>query len=195
MSIAFDPAVPLHHQVYLELRRQIADGLWQGRTDFPGERELADRLGISVITTRAAMERLVSDGLIERRRGRRPQILYRPDELAVPRAEPEPGMLEYGPFRPYTYSVLVAEVSIVPAEACAAFGLTAGDELWQCLRLRSYAGRPRSVSHNVQDPRVGERHTQEQLQREPMAHLLTGQGLVIARIRRRIRTPPKRHWI
>lgn len=54
------------------------------------------------------------------------------------------------------------------------------------MRLRCYAGRPHSVTHNVQDPRVGERHTQEQLQQEPMAHLLTGQGLVIARIRRRI---------
>ena len=56
--MAFDPAVPLQHQIYLQVRSEIEDGLWLDRDDFPGERDLADRYGVSVITTRAALDRL-----------------------------------------------------------------------------------------------------------------------------------------
>ena len=56
-AIAFDATVPLHHQVYLQLRCEIGDGLWADRK-FPGEHEVANQFGVSVITARAALERL-----------------------------------------------------------------------------------------------------------------------------------------
>lgn len=184
-QVAFDPAVPLHHQVYLHLRREIADGLWQGRDDFPGEREVAERFGISVITSRAALDRLADDGWIERRRGRRPRILYRIESAGDPVPEAGPSMVEFGPFRPYAYRVLLAETQIAPAEACAAFGVPAGEQLWQCMRSRSVGSKPHSVSHNVQEPAVGEQHTMEELEQEPMVPLLTSAGHTIHRLRRR----------
>jgi len=184
--VVFDPAVPLHHQVYLHLRREIADGLWQGRDDFPGEREVAEHLGISVITSRAALDRLAGDGWIERRRGRRPRVLYRLESDGDPAPEAGPGMFEFGPFRPYAYRVLLAETRIAPAEACAAFGVPAGERLWQCMRLRGVGGKAHSVTHNVQQPDVGEQHTADELEQEPMAQLLTRAGHTIHRLRRRI---------
>jgi GntR family transcriptional regulator len=184
-QVTFDPAVPLHHQVYLHLRREIADGLWQGRDDFPGEREVAERLGISVITSRAALDRLAGDGWIERRRGRRPRILYRIEPAGDPSPEAGPSMFEFGPFRPYTYRVLLAETRIAPAEACAAFGVPAGERLWQCMRARSVDGKAHSVTHNVQQPDVGEQHTMDELEKEPMVQLLTRAGHPIHRLRRR----------
>jgi hypothetical protein len=36
-AVAFDQAVPLHHQVYLQVRREIADGLWQGKATKDGQ--------------------------------------------------------------------------------------------------------------------------------------------------------------
>jgi GntR family transcriptional regulator len=185
-AVTFDPAVPLHHQVYLHLRREIADGLWQGRDDFPGEREVAEHLGVSVITSRAALDRLAGDGWIERRRGRRPRILYRIESTGDPAHRTDPSMFELGPFQPYDYQVLLAQTRIAPAEACTAFGVPAGEHLWQCMRLRSVAGKLHSVTHNVQQPSVGERHTTDQLEREPMVHLLTRAGHAIHRLRRRI---------
>jgi GntR family transcriptional regulator len=184
-QVTFDPAVPLHHQVYLHLRREIADGLWEGRDDLPGEREVAERLGISVITSRAALDRLADDGWIERRRGRRPRLLYRIEPAGAPAPEAGPGMFEFGPFRPYTYRILLAETRIAPAEACAVFGLPAGERLWQCMRARSAGGKPHSVTHNVQDPDVGEQHTTGELEQEPMVQLLTRAGHTIHRLRRR----------
>jgi GntR family transcriptional regulator len=190
--VTFDPAVPLHHQVYLHLRREIADGLWQGRDDFPGEREVAERLGISVITSRAALDRLADDGWIERRRGRRPRILYRIESAGDRVTEAGPSIFEFGPFRPYAYRVLLAETRIAPAEACAAFGVPAGERLWQCMRARTAGGKPHSVTHNVQDPDVGEQHTADELAQEPMVQLLTRAGHSIHRLRRRfgvVRSP------
>ena len=65
------PCRPLQHQIYLQVRSEIEDGLWLDRDDFPGERDLADRYGVSVITTRAALDRLADEGWVERRRGPR----------------------------------------------------------------------------------------------------------------------------
>ena len=76
---AFDRAVPLQHQIYLQVRSEIDDGLWLDRDDFPGERDLADRYGVSVITTRAALDRLADEGWVERRRGRGTRAIHRPD--------------------------------------------------------------------------------------------------------------------
>nr|WP_275409166.1 GntR family transcriptional regulator [Streptomyces sp. SID12501] len=168
----------------MHLRREIADGLWLDRTDFPGERELAERLGISVITSRTALDRLAGEGWIRRQRGRRPQVVHRPERAE---ARPGPSTLEAtGPYRPYTYQVLLAETGTAPAEALTVFGLQPGGDLWQCVRLRSYDGSRHSVAHNVQQPVIGERHTGEQLDHEPMPKLLVGQGHTVARMRRRM---------
>jgi len=184
--VTFDPTVPIHHQVYLLTRHQITDGLWLGRNDFPGERELADQLGISVITTRAALDRLASDGWIERQRGRRPAVLYQPDQAKRPAPAAPRAIFETDEFRPFTYRPLTAGLAIVPAEACAAHERKPGERLWQCLRLRTYEGLPHSVAHNVQLPSIGERHTDADLSHQPMAKLLRDQGYEISCMRRRI---------
>src|SRR3954466_8229717 len=46
--------VPLHHQVYLDLRDALDAGEWKPGEQLPPERELADRYGVSLITLRRA---------------------------------------------------------------------------------------------------------------------------------------------
>src|SRR5258705_13882261 len=77
-----DPNIPMHYQLYIQLRMEILDGLWASRTDFPGEEELANQCKVSVITSSKALARLVEDGLIRRERGRRPTVSF--DTSAVP---------------------------------------------------------------------------------------------------------------
>ena len=62
--------VPLHHQVYVDLRRALDAGEWAPGHQLPTERDLADQYGCSLITVRRAMSDLVRDGRIERTRGR-----------------------------------------------------------------------------------------------------------------------------
>jgi len=52
------------------LRRRIETGELPARAAIPSERELAEQLGVSRMTVRAAIEDLVNEGLLIRRQGR-----------------------------------------------------------------------------------------------------------------------------
>jgi GntR family transcriptional regulator len=62
--------VPLHHQVYLDLRGALDTGEWKPGDRLPPERELARQYGCSLITVRRAMSDLAREGRLERTRGR-----------------------------------------------------------------------------------------------------------------------------
>jgi GntR family transcriptional regulator len=62
--------IPLHHQVFRDLRAALDANEWQAGERMPTERELAARYGCSLITVRHALGELVREGRIERTRGR-----------------------------------------------------------------------------------------------------------------------------
>lgn len=62
--------VPLHHQVYLDLRGALEAVEWPAGDRLPTERELAARYGCSLITVRRALDDLAREGRLERIRGR-----------------------------------------------------------------------------------------------------------------------------
>ncbi len=62
--------VPLHHQVYLDLRGALAAGEWRPGERLPTELELAGRYSCSLITVRRALDELRREGRVERTRGR-----------------------------------------------------------------------------------------------------------------------------
>jgi len=62
--------VPLHHQVYLDLRSALDEGAWRTGERLPPERELAARYGCSLITVRRALTELAREGRLDRARGR-----------------------------------------------------------------------------------------------------------------------------
>ena len=62
--------IPLHHQVYLDLRAAIDAGEWRPGDRIPPERELAERYGCSLITVRRALGDLARERRLERARGR-----------------------------------------------------------------------------------------------------------------------------
>src|SRR2546423_4922850 len=67
--------VPLHHQVYLDLRAALDTGEWRPRDLLPPERQLAGRYGCSLVTVRRALSELTRDGRLERTRGRGTTLL------------------------------------------------------------------------------------------------------------------------
>jgi GntR family transcriptional regulator len=62
--------IPLHHQVYLDLKAALDAGEWQSGDRLPTERDMAVRYGCSLITIRRALGELVREGRLERTRGR-----------------------------------------------------------------------------------------------------------------------------
>lgn len=73
--------VPLHHQVYLDLRATLEGGQWRPGDRLPTEREFADRYGCSLITVRRALSELARERRIERTRGRGTFVSRPPVEL------------------------------------------------------------------------------------------------------------------
>src|SRR3954447_2972704 len=67
--------VPLHHQVYLDLRSALDNGEWRPGDLLPPERQLAARYGCSLITVRRALSELAREGRLERTRGRGTTVL------------------------------------------------------------------------------------------------------------------------
>jgi GntR family transcriptional regulator len=62
--------VPLHHQVYLDLKAAMDSGEQNPGDQLPPERELARRYGCSLITIRRALDELSREGRLQRHRGR-----------------------------------------------------------------------------------------------------------------------------
>jgi GntR family transcriptional regulator, N-acetylglucosamine utilization regulator len=62
--------VPLHHQVYLDLKAALDAGEYEVGERLPPERELARLYGCSLITIRRALDELSREGQLGRQRGR-----------------------------------------------------------------------------------------------------------------------------
>ncbi len=62
--------VPLHHQVYLDLKSALDSGEHQVGDRLPPERDLAQLYGCSLITVRRALDELSREGRLQRRQGR-----------------------------------------------------------------------------------------------------------------------------
>jgi GntR family transcriptional regulator len=73
--------VPLHHQVYLDLRAAIDAGEWQPGDQLPTERDLSSRYGCSLITVRRALDELARERRVQRARGRGTFVMSPPIEL------------------------------------------------------------------------------------------------------------------
>jgi GntR family transcriptional regulator len=178
-----DPNIPMHHQMYIQLRMEILDGLWASRSSFPGEEELARQFDVSVITSRKALDRLAADGLIRRERGRRPAVTH--ELTSSDSAFGTPTIFPIAA-RPFGYEVLSVGVVQVPAEACQALRVPPGHELWRCMRLRTFEGRRHSVSVNVQLPEFGALHRDEELSKLAMRDILERAGRPLVRLERKV---------
>lgn len=62
--------VPLYHQIYLDLRRMIQDGILPAGGMLPPEMEVSEAYHVGRQTVRQAIARLVDDDLLERYAGR-----------------------------------------------------------------------------------------------------------------------------
>lgn len=133
--------VPMHHQVYLDLRRSLDDGTWRPGDRLPTERELAAHYGVSLITVRRALAEVVREGRIERTRGRGTFVLRpRLERDIASRASFADEMQERG-LDPET-RLISARPESATASVAAALGLEPGSPTLYLERLRLAGGEP-----------------------------------------------------
>src|SRR3954463_6486648 len=132
--------IPLYHQLAEQLSAAIAKGHLQPGDAFENEVAMADRLGVSRPTVRRAIQELVSQGLLLRRRGLGTTVAGRQIHRRAELTSLYDDLRREGAGDPHTV-VLTHEVTCDEA-AAAAMGLPGDTPLLHLVRLRLDGDRP-----------------------------------------------------
>jgi DNA-binding GntR family transcriptional regulator len=169
--------IPLYFQISENLKRAIEDGTLRPGDRLDNELDLTERLGVSRPTVRQAVQRLVEQGLVVRRRGlgtvvQPPRILRSValtslhDDLLASHRHPETTVL----------SVAEAEAD---AEVAAALALPQGAPVLSLERLRLADGTPLALMHNFLPAGVLDGQPQEALAKTGLYELLRQRGVLM----------------
>jgi GntR family transcriptional regulator len=133
--------IPLHHQVYLDLRAAIEAGEWRVGDRMPTERDLAVQYGCSLITVRRALDELSREGRVERARGRGTFVRATPIVRDIAARSSFAEEMRARGLEPYAIVVTSVEEAASPAVA-EALGIAPGAPVHYIERVRGAGGVP-----------------------------------------------------
>lgn len=133
--------VPLHHQVYLDLRGAIDGGEYGAGDRLPPERELATSYGCSLITIRRALDELSREGRVQRQRGRGTFVLAPRLDRDIAEAMSFTEEMQRRGLDPET-RLIAARPEAATESVAAALGLEPGSPTLYLERLRLAGGEP-----------------------------------------------------
>jgi GntR family transcriptional regulator len=138
--------VPLYHQAAQALERAIEDGRLPRGSKLEGELDLAEQLGISRPTMRAALKQLVDKGLLIGRRGIGTMVATKPVRRAIALTSLYDDLKESG--REPTTRVLDFEETGCPPEVAEQLELGPDAPVLRLERLRIAGSDPIALMHN-----------------------------------------------
>ena len=136
-----DGPVPLHHQVYLDLKAAIDDAEFRAGDRLPPERELARRYGCSLITVRRALDELSREGRLQRHQGRGTFVLPPRVERDIAGSMSFTDEMQFRGLDPET-RLVAARPEAATESVAAALQLEPGSPTLYLERLRLAAGEP-----------------------------------------------------
>ncbi|MGO4596959.1 GntR family transcriptional regulator [Terrabacter sp. 2RAF25] len=142
--------VPLYHQLAEQLSAAIGSGTLQPGDSFENEVAMAERLGLSRPTVRRAIQELVGQGLLLRRRGLGTTVAGRQIHRRAELTSLFDDLRREGAGDPRT-EVLTHEVT-TDEVAAAALGLPADTPLLHLVRLRRNGDQPLAILRNWLPP-------------------------------------------
>jgi GntR family transcriptional regulator len=140
--IDFQSQIPYYVQVKDVLRSRIRDGVWKSGDRLPSEAELCDLFSVSRTVIRQALQDLIHEGLIKRRKGKGSFVASSKisEQLAQKLTGFYHDMIEQG-LQPVT-QVLEQRVIASSTEIADWLGIAPGTEVIEIVRLRSVQGVP-----------------------------------------------------
>lgn len=176
LDIALDRSspVPLYHQVASAFERAIREGSLPPETKLENEIALAQRYSLSRPTMRQAMDQLVRDGLVVRRRGVGTQVVGPPVRRNLKLSSLYNDLQEEGA-DPKTTVVYLENIT-ADEGICEKLGLSTGATVQHLLRLRQVDGRALALMENWIPPEIAEL-TEEVLEHDGLYNLLRKAGV------------------
>lgn len=172
-------AVPLYHQIFLQLREEITSGERAFGSRMPTEQELSAQFRVSRITARRALDALAENHFVERKRRVGTTVIFRSP------AKPFQGDIDQALESLLTFGrstkVKLHEVETVPARPPIdeALGLEPGSDVLRVVRVRWFDGSP--VGHFVSfiPAEIASGMTRAKLKSTPMLTLIEEAGVQI----------------
>lgn len=167
--------IPLYFQIAENLKQAIDDGMLKPGERLDNELDLTERLGVSRPTVRQAVQRLVEQGLVVRRRGLgtvvvAPRILRSValtslyDDLCANHRHP-------------ATTVLAASQIQADDELAAILSLPSGAAVLSVERLRLADGTPLAIMHNFLPAGLLKGRPEDTLEKMGLYELLRSQGI------------------
>jgi DNA-binding GntR family transcriptional regulator len=167
--------VPLYHQLAARLKDAVANGELPKGVFLDNELDLAEQWQVSRPTVRRAIQELVDDGLLVRRRGVGTQVVNDQVRRPFSLSSLYDDLLAAG--RSPTTEVIGLDTLAAPEDVALALGLSADAPVAHLTRLRSANGRPLAIVHNWLLCDVAEQLTADVLAERGLYELLREQGI------------------
>lgn len=137
-----DAAVPLYHQIYLQLRDEILSGQRPFHSALPTEQELSEIYSVSRITARRVLTELAQQDFVERKRRLGTRVIFqsptKPIEANIDQAVDS--LLAFG--RRTTVNVIEVATGSPPPAVASALKVGANEQVVRAVRIRSLEGSP-----------------------------------------------------
>ncbi|MBN8814297.1 MAG: GntR family transcriptional regulator [Sphingomonas sp.] len=179
-------AVPLYHQIFLQLREEITSGERAFGSRMPTEQELSAQFGVSRITARRALDELAENHLVARKRRVGTTVVFRSP------AKPIQGNIEQALDSLLTFGratkVKLLEVETVPARAPIdeALEIPGNSDVLRVVRVRWLEDQPVGYFISYIPVALGAGMTRAKLKSTPMLALLEEAGVHIGSARQTI---------
>jgi GntR family transcriptional regulator len=138
---------PLYLQVQKALRNAISKKVLLEDDAIPAERELAEDLDVSRITVRKAIEGLVAEGLLKRRRGAGTFVASRVEKSFSRLSSFSEDMISRGR-KPHSEWVSKTSGAVTPEESLS-LGLSPGALVYRFQRIRYADGQTMAIEHST----------------------------------------------
>ena len=185
-TIDRDLAVPLYHQIYLQLRDEITSGQRPYGALAPTEQDLAETLGVSRITARRALDELAQHKLVERRRRIGTRVIFQSPSKPI-EANVDQALESLATFGRNT-KIQVMEVVEEPARSPVAESLDVepGTPVVRAVRIRWLDDEPLGQTVSYTPARLGLDITRDTLTASSILNMIEDKGVHIEKVARTI---------
>jgi DNA-binding GntR family transcriptional regulator len=167
--------VPLYFQIAENLKQAISDGMLKPGERLDNELDLTERLGVSRPTVRQAVQRLVDQGLVVRRRGLGTVVIAPRILRSVALTSLYDDLADSGR-RPVT-TVLALESLSADDNVAALLSVPVGTAVLSVERLRLADGTPLALMHNYLPAGLLRGEPKDVLEKAGLYELLRSQGV------------------